>query len=64
MPVTERLTVVARYFFCYQDTITVSSQGNVSLRQGADIQCYNYTLSTPFTCAPGVAIGTYCFTQL
>lgn len=30
----------------------------MSLTNGVDIQCYNYTLATPFTCAPGVAIGT------
>jgi hypothetical protein len=40
------------------DSITVSSQGRVALTSGVDVQCYNYTLATPFSCAPGVAIGT------
>jgi hypothetical protein len=36
----------------------------VSLTNGVDIQCYNYTLDTPFSCAPGVAIGTSLVMQL
>ena len=39
------------------DSITVSNQGEIPIVNGADIQCYNYTLSNPFTCSPGVAIG-------
>lgn len=40
------------------DWITVSNQGQVALTKGADVQCYNYTLATAFSCTPGVAIGT------
>lgn len=45
-------------------SITVSRQGQVGIVNGVDIQCYNYTLATPFTCTPGVAIGSPLVMQL
>lgn len=45
------------------DSITVSSQGRVALTSGVDVQCYNYTLASAFSCAPSVAIGTVSLTQ-
>lgn len=45
------------------DSITISSTGRIPLVSGTDIQCYNYTLATIFSCTPGVAIGTSSFTQ-
>lgn len=33
------------------------------MQSGVDIQCYNYTLTKPFDCAPSVAIGSPSFIQ-
>lgn len=46
------------------DSLTVSSNGVIPLQQGNDIQCYNYTLTKPFDCAPSVAIGIAFLIQL
>ena len=57
MPGRQPLAGRLRYFLPHADSITVSKQGQVSLTNGVDIQCYNYTLATAFSCAPGVAIS-------
>lgn len=44
--------------------LTINAKGDVPLVPGTDVQCYNYTLKTPFDCAPSVAIGTYFLTQV
>jgi hypothetical protein len=38
-------------------SLTISAGADIALTEGQDIQCYNYTLVTPFDCAPSVAIG-------
>jgi hypothetical protein len=44
-------------------SLTISSGGSIALIEGEDIQCYNYTLATPFNCSPSVAIGIYQLMQ-
>lgn len=51
----------ARYIIFDSDSITVSSQGQIGLVSGVDIQCYNYVLATPFSSTPGVAIAVNDF---
>jgi hypothetical protein len=53
------LNIVQGISFAYSGALTVSQGGNIPLQQGKDIQCYNYTLTSPFQSAPNVAIGTY-----
>lgn len=57
MPSSQPTPGGLRYLPSHVDSITVSKQGQVSLTNGVDIQCYNYTLATAFSCAPGVAIS-------
>lgn len=63
-PTSNPLQIASGTSFVTLGSITVSKQGQVGIVNGVDIQCYNYTLATPFTCTPGVAIGNFLAIQL
>ncbi len=64
MPSSQPFGCCFRYINLHSGSLTISASGQVPLKSGVDIQCYNYTLTSPFNCTPGVAIGIFILTQL